>query len=589
MSNPRWTERLRLHALGRLAAEFRGHRSRMLLVFGLGLVISAVQPAAVRLSQRIIDELQKGLAPELIRWIPFVLIGLFAVSGLAKYFHNTLRRQLTERIILKLRASLFRKYLMLPLRVIDRRRTGDMLSSIQNDLQQVASGMDTFCDLLKEPFTFLGLLSVAFYCDWRLSLSTLVVAPVVAYLFSRSGSAVKRYSVRSLANFSDLMSLGQESIVGARVIKAFTLEKVLLEKFRAIHDQYFKTVCKSIRVQELTTPMVEFIGALLMAGVVVYGGYRIQAGELTTGSLLGFILSLGLSQMPLKQLNNAFLKIKAAEAAAERVYALLDTPDLDSLRSGTTRKHDFVGEVRYDGVGLKYEDKVALDGVDLVVHSGECVAFVGHSGSGKTSLVNLLPRLYEITHGKITIDGIDIREILLHDLRSLVSFVTQDTFLFHDTIYENIRYGNPEATSKQVERAAEQAHCLDFIRSAPRGFETIIGDRGMCLSGGERQRIAIARAILKGAPILVLDEATSSLDSHSERMVQSALDELMMGRTTFLVAHRFSTVRRATRIYVLESGVVREVGSHEELLGRRGIYSGLFESQAAMGADLTLA
>ena len=575
-------------AFRRLTDEFRPYRAQLGVIFGLGLIISAIQPATVKISQQIIDGLQQKTDPAIFRWVPALLILVFAVSGLAKYFHNSIRRKLTEQVLQKLRSSLFRKFLLLPLRVVDRRKTGEMLASIQNDLSLIGSGIDTFCDLLKEPFTFLGLMGVAFYCDWRLSMATLLVAPLVAFSFSRSGSAVKRYSAKNLEYFAELMSLSQESLVGSRVIKVFRLEAVLLDKFRRIHDSYFKTIWKSIQVQELATPIVELIGAVLMAVVVYYGSYRIAAGELTAGGLVAFIIALGLAQMPIKQLNNAFLKIRAAEAAAERVYELLDVADSGLLRSGTTRKTEFVDKIEFRNVCLSYEEKVALDGISFEVRAGECIALVGHSGSGKTSLVNLLPRLYEVTRGNITIDGTDIRDIFLADLRGLISFVTQDTFLFNDTILENIRYGRPEASDSEVARAAELAHCLEFIEKSPKGFFTRIGDRGLCLSGGERQRVAIARAILKGSPILVLDEATSSLDSHSEQMVQSALDELMHDKTTFLVAHRFSTVRRADKIFVLEDGRVKENGTHENLLGQGGIYTGLFEIQASMGKDLNI-
>jgi len=572
----------------RLVSEFQPFRGQIALVFGLGLLISAVQPASVKISQYIIDGLQQKTDPQAFKWVPVLLILVFVVSGLSKYFHNSTRRKLSERVLQKLRNALFRKFLLLPLRVVDRRKMGDMLASIQNDLQQIGTGIDTFCDLLKEPFTFIGLMGVAFYCDWRLTLMTLVVAPFVAYSFSRSGSAVKRYSVKNLEHFSELLSLTQESLAGARVIKVFHLESVLLDKFRRVHDQYFRMVWKSIQVQELATPVVELIGAMLMAGVIYYGSYRIAAGELTAGGLVAFIIALGLAQMPIKQLNNAHLKIRMAEAAAERVYDLLDIPDAGLLRSGSVRKNTFSSRIDFFDVGLKYDDKTALQNIDLHVKVGECIALVGHSGSGKTSLVNLLPRLYEATEGRIEIDGVDIRDIFLNDLRQLISFVTQDTFLFNDSIRENIRYGRPEASDMEVLKAAAQAHCMEFIEKCPEGIATRIGDRGMCLSGGERQRVAIARAILKGSPILVLDEATSSLDSHSEKMVQSALDELMAGKTTFLVAHRFSTIRRADRIFVLENGRVHESGTHQELSTLRGIYSGLLETQAALVDDLNV-
>lgn len=573
------------YAIGRVIREFKPHRAQVAWVLFLGLVIAATQPIAVKLVNRIVDELQKGPAmdPKFFQWVPVSLILIFLVSGFAKYFHNTLRRNVTERVIIRLRGALFQKYLVLPLSFLDKKRAGDLLSNIQTDLQQISSGVDTLCLTLKEPFTFAGLMAVAFYCDWQLTLSTIVVAPIVALLFSRSGSAVKRYARRGLENFSDLMSIGQESLTGARVVKVFALEEPLMKRFTSIQDKYFRTVWKSIKVEELATPLVEFIGALLMAGVILYGGYRASHGTLTSGQLVAFVVALGLAQMPIKQLNNAYLKLKSAEAAAERIYAILDTPETQTQIVGRFRKKDLTTGIEFKNVSLVYDQNAALSDVSFTVGKGQCVALVGPSGSGKTSIVNCLPRLYEISDGQILIDGIPHYDIYLSDLRGLFSFVTQDTFLFNDSILENIRFGNPNASEEAIRRAASLAHCSEFIEKLPRGFDTTIGDRGMCLSGGERQRLAIARAFLKGSPILVLDEATSSLDSKSESVVQEALEELMVGRTTFMVAHRLSTVRKADRILVIEDGKIQDMGTHSDLMQKKGVYANLYERQVLPG------
>ncbi len=568
-------------ALKRVLGEFRPYRFQIAIVLVLGLVISAIQPISVKLSQRIIDELQNGsfIKGAFFKQVPGLLIIVFFISGLAKYFHNTLRRYVSEKVIIRYRTLIFEKYLTFPLSILDKTRSGDFLSSIQNDLGKISTGIDTLILVLKEPFTFLGLLGAAFYCDWRLALSTLIVAPIVALLFSKSGSAVKRYSLKNLETFSDLMSISQESISGARVVKVFQLEKPLFEKFKNIQESYFHILMKAIKVEELATPLVEFIGSLLIAGVIIYGGYRASLGQLSAGQLVGFIIALGLAQMPLKQLNNAYLKLKTAEAAAERIYQVLDTFPSQQQTLGSQRILLLEREIVFDRVGLKYDDKPALTDLSFKVQRGECVAFVGHSGSGKSSIVNLLPRLYEISQGQILFDGTPISQFQIHDLRNLFSFVTQDTFLFNDSLLENIRYGNPKATIKEVELAAEKAHCSDFIFKLKEGFNTKIGDRGICLSGGERQRVAIARAILRNAPILVLDEATSSLDSQSEAIVQTAMEELIEGKTTFMVAHRLSTVRKANRIYVVENGKIVESGTHDQLLKANGIYRQFYERQ----------
>ncbi len=564
----------------RILREFAPYRGSIALVILLGLVISSVQPASVKVTQLIIDYLQLSTKQPFPSWLPLTLIGLFVVSGIAKYLYNVLRRSLCEKVLVKFRESLFDKYLHMPMEQIDRMRTGEILSGIQNDLQQLNSGFDTIWDLFKEPFTFLGLIGAAIYFDWRLATATLLVIPVVVWLFSWSGASVKRYASRNLGQYSDLVSLSQEVLVGSRIVKVFSLERVLGDKFRAIQRSYFETAIKSIRVQEITTPMVELIGAGLMAGVILYGAHQTSVGALSAGDLVAFIIALGLAQMPIKQLNNAHLKLRGAEAAAERIYKMLDA---QAIRPSEGHAHPkFENSLVYENVGLKYEGHPALHGISFELKRGERLALVGQSGGGKTSIVNLLPRLYEATTGRILLDGRDTRDFALGDLRRLISYVTQDVFLFHDSIYENIRYGNPLATRAQVEQAIDQAHCRDFIARLPNGSDTIIGDRGMRLSGGERQRIAIARAFLKAAPILILDEATSSLDSGSEAIVQEALDELMEGKTALIVAHRFSTIKKADRILVIDGGLVREHGTHESLVGSEGIYHSLLHQQAVV-------
>lgn len=567
-------------ALRRLLGELKPHRAAVLTVLVLGLVVSAIQPACVKLTESILDQLRQGVSEAFLRRVPLLIVGLFAASGFAKYFHNAIRRRVSEQVICKLRLDLFSRFVCLPVGDLQDRRGGEMLSSLQNDLAQVAQGLDTLVDLFKEPIAFLGLIAVAFYCDWQLALLTLVAAPIVVTLFSRTGAAVKRYSARNLTDFSDLMSITQESIAGAPIVKVFRLERPLVEKFERIQGSYFRTLWKSIKVQELAVPMVELVGASLMGFVIYYGGSRIASGAMTSGQLVAFVIAIGLAQMPIKKLNNAFLRLKAAEAAAERVFRTLDGPAAEPVLAAAEGNPRFERDIEFDGVTLAYRgNKRALSRISFRVRKGEAVAFVGQSGSGKSSLVNLVPRLFDPTEGVVRVDGRDVREVPLSELRRLVSCVTQDTFLFHDTIYENIRYGRLTATREEVTRAAEQANCLAFIERLPERFETVVGDRGARLSGGERQRVAIARALLKDAPILILDEATSNLDSESEALVQAALEKLMKGKTTFLVAHRLSTIVRADRIFVLRDGLVEETGTHEDLMRTQGAYSRLFTRQ----------
>lgn len=558
----------------RLFLELRPHRGLLTGVILLGVVVAAIQPASAKLTQLIIDSLKAGNERHAFQVLPFFLMFLFIIGGVAKYCYNTIRRKVVELFILDFRRRIFDKYLALSVSFIDRTRTGEMLSSIQNDLSLVSQGIDTVFGIFKEPLAFLGLLGMAFYFDWRLALSTSIAAPIVVLLFSKPGAAVKRYSNRNLGLFADLISLGQEALVGARVVKIFGLERTLSEKFQEYQKRYFQTAWKSICVQELAAPLVELLGASIMSVLLFYGGYRIASGAMSAGDLIGFILTLGLCQMPIKSLNNAYLKLKTAEAAADRIYGLLDTHE--EIGQGTRRVSGFRDRIVFENVSLFYGDKPAISDVSFEIIRGECVAFVGPSGSGKSSLVNCLPRFYDPTHGRILLDGHDLREYRLSDLRLQIGFVSQEIFLFHDTLFENIRFGRPTASAAEVMRAAELAHCREFIDLLPQGVDTVLGERGACLSGGERQRVAIARAILKNAPILVLDEATSNLDSQSEKTVQEALEILMSERTTLMVAHRFSIVARAQRIYVLNSGRVTEVGSHQELIHQNGHFAHLF-------------
>ncbi|NBT58472.1 ABC transporter ATP-binding protein, partial [bacterium] len=349
-------------ALSRLAKCFSQYKLRVAAVLGLGLVVSSIQPLSVKITERLISELQKGtdIDTSLFNWIPSTLILIFLVSGLSKYFYNTLRRTLAEQIISGYREELFRKYLALPLSTLDKKRTGEMLSGLQNDLAQMHVGIETFSVVLKEPFTFLGLMGVAFYCDWRLTLATLTVAPIVALLFSKTGSAVKRYSARNMENFSDLMALTQESLVGARVVKAFGLESILIKRFQEIQSRFLKTVFKSIRVQELATPLVEFVGALLMAGIVTYAGFATAHGNMTSGKLVAFIIAIGLAQMPIKELNNTYLKLKNAEAGAERLYRVLDENEASQIRTGLSPFGTFSNSITFENVSLSYGTKNVL-------------------------------------------------------------------------------------------------------------------------------------------------------------------------------------------------------------------------------------
>ncbi len=572
----------RFQAIRRLLVELKDRKLVIGIVLLLGLVIAAVQPVALRVTEQVIDELRKGQISAYLRRIPFLFIAIFAVSGFAKYFHNSLRRVLSEEVLVRIRARLFNKFLISPIPHLDNQKSANLLAGFQNDLTQISQGLETMTMGLKEPFTFIGLIATAFYCDVWLTLGTLLTAPLIIWLFSWSGAAVKRYSTSGLIHFSELLVVVSDALTGIRVVKAFHLEPMLREKLAYVQARYFDVLKKSIRVQEVATPAVEFVGSLLIAGVITYGAYRVESGAMTAGKLIAFMIAIGLAQMPIKQLNNCWLKLKAAEAAAERIYAMLDGPE-EVWAPQTVRVNRFSDRIVFENVGIHLGEREAVRNVSFELVAGKSLGIVGESGSGKTTLLNSLLRFNELSSGQILIDGIDIRQIALEDLRSLMAYVTQETFLFNDTISENIRFGRPDASVTEIERAAELAHCTDFINRCAKGFQTEIGERGVRLSGGERQRVAIARAFLKGAPLLLLDEATSNLDSHSEGVVQEALDRLMEGRTSLVVAHRLSTVSRTDKILVFSNGHLVEQGDHRELISVKGQYFGLLEKQQGRG------
>ena len=573
----------RFYAIKRLLGELKHRKAVIAVVLFLGLVISAVQPAVLRMTEKVIDELRQGQMSPYLKKVPLIIILIFVVSGFAKYFHNSLRRVLGEEVLVHLRSRLFEKYLNAPISHLDNQRTGNVLSSFQNDLSLISQGLETLTLAMKEPFTFIGLMATAFYCDVWLTLATLVTIPLVVILFSASGSAMKKYSARGLTQFSDLMLVVNDALIGSRIVKAFHMEHRLRGKFEKVQARYFHNMKRSIQVQEIATPAVEFVGSLIIALVFLYGAYRVENGGMTAGKLVSFMIAIGLAQMPIKTLNNAWLKIKGAEAAAERIYTLLDGPEERNSLSAVVRPISFRDRIVFENVGIQLGDRHAVNDVSFELPYGKKVGLVGESGSGKTTLLNSLLRFNDVTSGRVLIDGVNINDLRLEDLRALTAYVTQETFLFCDTIYENIRFGRPEATAREIEKAAEQAHCTDFIGRFPQGFHTEVGERGVRLSGGERQRIAIARAFLKGAPLLLLDEATSNLDSHSEAIVQQALDALMEGRTSLIVAHRLSTVARADQIVVLSQGHMVEQGRHQDLVKSRGRYFGLVEKQRESG------
>jgi subfamily B ATP-binding cassette protein MsbA len=491
---------------------------------------------------------------------------------------------LGHRVVMVVRNQLFSHMLDQSAAFFARRTTGQLLSRINNDVGLVQRAVsETIGDLARESLVLLGCAVLLFYYDAKLALVCMTAAPLVVYPLVRFGKKVRTVTRWSQEANEHMSHVAAEAFTGHRIVKAFGAERREAAKFDRASYSLFRTNLKVTRVLALLPPLMEFLGGVAIAGALWYGSREIANGRLTPGEFTSFVAALLLMYGPVKKLSRVNANLQQAMAASERIFELLDTHTEVTERQGAVALPPFTGQIEFRDVSFGYEDshsRSTLRNVSFTVRAGQMVAIVGRSGAGKTTLVNLLPRFYDVSGGSIIIDGRDIRDVTLASLRSQIGIVTQETVLFDDTIAGNIAYGTPGATMAQIEAAARAANAHDFIAAQPEGYQTTIGERGQRLSGGQRQRLAIARALLKNSPLLILDEATSALDNESERLVQEALATLLMNRTSFVIAHRLSTVRRADAIIVLERGRVVEVGRHDELIGRPdGTYARLHELQ----------
>ncbi len=522
---------------------------------------------------------------ERVGQVAVLLLGAYLLKGLGAYVSGYLMTWVGQRVVMDLRTRLYRHILDQSATFFSRRTTGQLMSRITNDVAQVQQAVsETLADLVRESLAVVGYAGWLFYIDWRLALVCMTAAPLVVYPLARLGQRVRRTTSRSQQELEHLTHVAAEGLTGHRIVKAFGAEAREGVRFGRAADRLFRTTMRVVSAVAALPPLMELVGGVAAVLALWYGSREVAAGDLTTGDFASFLAAAFLMYAPVKKLSRVNAGLQQAIAASQRIFGLLDTHTEVPDKPGAPRLGPLHRSVAFRDVGFAYEDapdQFTLRHVSFEVGAGTVVAIVGLSGAGKTTLVNLIPRFYDVTEGAILVDEVDIRDVSLASLRSQIALVTQETVLFDDTIAANIAYGVPDAPTSRIEAAARAAHAHEFVSQLPDGYATRIGERGQRLSGGQRQRLAIARAILKDSPLLVLDEATSSLDAESEQLVQDALANLMRDRTTFVIAHRLSTVRRADLIVALEEGGVAETGTHDALVGRPdGVYAKLYALQA---------
>lgn len=538
---------------------------------------SGVMPFIV---QKVFDDVFAQKDRAVLSYLPFAIVGVFGFRGLMNFGQSYLTDYVGLRIITDIRNAINRHLQFLPLSFFQQHPTGTLITRVNADVSLVRSALtDSVASLMRDSTSLLALIAVAFLKDWVLATIAFVVFPVSVLPVMRLSKSIKRFTKRGQITRGTLTALLQESIQGTRIVKAFGMEEYESERFARENLRLFKQFVRASRAKAVVTPAMELLASTAIGAVVWYGGLSVIGGGRTQGEFMAFMSAMFLMYQPFKHLTRTYSAIYQGMAGAERIFEVLDFAPEIRDRPGSRHAPHLSRGISLHNVSFGYGRRLVLNNINLNINLGELVALVGVSGVGKSTLADLIPRFYDVTSGRITIDGVDIREVTLESLRSQIGIVTQHTFLFNDTVKNNIAYGDRSKDMDQIVAAAEAAHAHEFIMALPQGYDTVIGELGMRLSGGQRQRLAIARALLKDAPILILDEATSSLDAESERFVQEALENLMARRTTLVIAHRLSTIRKADRIVVLVKGTIVEEGTHEELLARKTEYSRLYALQ----------
>lgn len=557
---------------------------RLLVAVFCMIVVAACTSLSAYLVKPMLDDIFIKQDRAMLLLLPGIAIAVFLLKGLGTYGQQYLMSYVGESVIKYYRNMLYQRIIDLPMSFFQKEKTGVLMARITNDVN-ILKGMvsNAVTNVLRDVFTMLGLVCVIFYMDWKLAMGAFLVLPAAFYPIVVFGRKVRRFSTGTQEAMADINAFLHETFSGSKIVKIFTMEELEKERFERKTEKLFGVEMKKVMFKALSSPVMEFLGGIGIAFIIWFGGSRVISGESTPGTFFSFLTAVMMLYAPVKKLSKLNNTVQEGLAAVTRIYDILEEPPEIMEKESPQDLDRSVFDVRFEKVDFSYksDEPPVLKDIDIHVEPGDVLALVGMSGGGKTSLVNLIPRFYESTEGRVLVGGRDVKDLSVKSLRRHISIVTQEPILFNESVKDNIRYGRLDATDAEIEEAARAAYAYNFVKGFPKGFDTVIGELGNRLSGGEKQRICIARALLKDAPVLILDEATSALDAESEQVVQKALANLMKGRTTFVIAHRLSTVAHANRVILLKNGRIVEQGTHDQLMDKMGEYYKLQRMQSS--------